>query len=104
MGLSAAKKAVVTALRERDFVHEAREVLSEKNLLAVGDIEADDVAKLILRTSGADYSESPHDADRSVVVHTFRPTVNDMRWYIKVYFLNESEGTATFISVHRAKQ
>lgn len=102
MGLRAAKTAVITALRERHFLHEAREVLSEKNLLAVGEIEAEEVAKLILRTSGADYTESPHHADESVVVHTFRPTVNQTRWYIKVYFLNEQTETATFISVHRA--
>lgn len=103
MGFKAAKKAVVTALRELDFQHEAREVFSEKNLLAVGDIAAEDVAKLILRTSSADHSESSHHADRSVVVHTFRPAVDEKRWYIKVYFMDEAEGTATFISVHRAR-
>ena len=102
VGFRAAKKAVVTALREMGFQHDAREVLSEKNLLALGDIGAEDVAKLILRTMAADYTESPHHADHSVVVHTFRPTVNQKRWYIKVYFLDEAEGTATFISVHRA--
>lgn len=103
MGSKDAKKAVVTALREGNFLHEAREALSEKNLLAVGDIAAEDVARLVLRTSAADYAESLHHADRSIVVHLFRPTVISKRWYIKVYFLDEADGTATFISVHRAR-
>ena len=64
---------------------------------------SEDVAKLILRTSSADHTESPHHADRSVVVHTFRPTVSEKQWYIKVYVMDEAKGTATFISVHRAR-
>ena len=102
MGFKAAKKSVVTALREGNFLHEARDAVSEKNLLAVGEIEPEDVAKLVLRTAAADYSESPHHADRSVVVHTFKPTVSRERWYIKAYFLADEE-SATFISVHRAE-
>jgi len=103
VGLRTAKKAVLSALRERDFIHEARQVFSEKNLLAVGGIRAEDVARLILHTPGEDYVESRHHADQSVVVHTFGPTVKGERWYIKVYFIDEAEGTATFISVHRAR-
>jgi len=39
-----------------------------------------------------------------VVVHTFRPTVREERWYIKVYFLgtDRDDRKAMFISVHRA--
>ena len=64
MGFKAAKKAVVAALRDGNFLHEAREAVSEMNLLAVGDIEPEYVAKLVLRTAAAEYSESPHQADR----------------------------------------
>jgi hypothetical protein len=31
----------------------------------------------------------------------FRPTIAGVRWYVKAYFLEEPEGTAVFISVHR---
>ncbi|MDE2773538.1 MAG: hypothetical protein OXI46_07510 [Gemmatimonadota bacterium] len=41
MGFSEAKRAVVAALREGNFEHEAREALAEKNLLAVGDVDAE---------------------------------------------------------------
>ena len=72
--------------------------------LAVGAIEAGEVATLVLRTSSAEYSESPHHWDQSVAIHTFKPTVSGERWYIKAYFLDKDERTATFVSVHRAGQ
>ena len=104
MGFSAAKAAVVAALHEGNFEHEAREALAEKNLLAVGDVDASEVAELVIKTRSEDYRESPHHWDQSVLVHTFRPTVREERWYIKVYFV-ETDGDdrkAMFISVHRA--
>ena len=104
MGFSEAKAVVVAALHEGNFEHEAREARAEKNLLAVGDVDASEVAAFVLKTRSEDYGESPHHWDQSVVVHTFTPTVREERWYIKVYFL-ETEGDdrkAMFISVHRA--
>lgn len=100
MGFKSAKAALVRALKSGDFEHEARE--AEKNLLAVGDVEPAQVAKLVLRTHSSEYEASPHHWDRSVTVHTFRPTVESRRWYVKAYFLDEAGGTATFISVHPA--
>ena len=103
MGFSAAKAAAVAALHEGNFEHEAREALAEKNLLAVGDVDASEVAELVLKTRSEDYRESPHHWDQSVLVHTFRPTVRGQRWYIKVYFLeaDRDDRKAVFISVHR---
>ncbi|MCG8469547.1 MAG: hypothetical protein MJB57_15300 [Gemmatimonadetes bacterium] len=103
MGFKAAKAAVVKALRDGTFEHEAREALAEKNLLAVGEIDATEVATLVLRTRSEEYSESPHHWDKSVVVHTFRPTSGEERWYIKVYFLDQGTETAMFVSVHRSE-
>ena len=96
---------VVAALHEGNFEHEAREALAEKNLLAVGDVDANEVAALVLKTRSEDYRESPHYWDQSVVVHTFTPTVRGERWYIKVYFVETDgdDGKAMFISVHRAR-
>lgn len=108
MGFASAKAAVVEALRDGNFEHEARAATAEKNLLAVGDVDADEVASFVLQTRSQDYGASPHHWDRTVVVHTFKPTVRDVRWYIKVYFI-ESEQVedggrrATFVSVHRAR-
>ena len=92
------------ALREGNFEHEARDALAEKNLLAVGDVRANEVAALVLKARAEDYRESPHHWDQSVVVHTFTPTVRGERWYIKVYFveIDRDDRKAMFISVHRA--
>ncbi|MDE2763547.1 MAG: hypothetical protein OXQ94_15905 [Gemmatimonadota bacterium] len=78
--------------------------MSDRNPVAVGDVDASDVAELVLKTRSEDYRESPHHWDQPVVVHTFTPTVQEERWYIKVYFL-ETDGDdrkAVFMSVHRA--
>jgi len=102
MGFRAAKAALVAALRGGNFNHEPRGAISEKNLLAVGDVEPEDVAALILRTRAIDYDVSPHHWDESVTVHTFTPMAAGERWYIKAYFV-EDDGPATFISVHRSE-
>jgi hypothetical protein len=101
VSFSSAKRAVLAALEAGNFQHEAREVLSEKNLLAVGEISVSDVVSVVRRSRGTDYTASPHHWDPDVEVHVFRPTVEGTRWYVKAYFLEEPEGTAVFISIHR---
>ena len=104
MGFRKAKAAIVEALRQGTFEHEARDALSEKNLLAVGGVDENEVVRLVLRTRSHEYGESLHHWDRSVIVHTFKPTDREERWYIKVYFIetDRDERKAMFISVHRA--
>jgi len=101
MGFSSAKRALLAALEAGNFQHEAREVLSEKNLLAVGDVSVDEVIGIVRRARGTDYSASPHHWDPGTEVHVFQPTVEGARWYVKAYFLEKPEGTAVFISIHR---
>jgi hypothetical protein len=101
MGFNAAKRELLAALETGNFQHEVREVFSEKNLLAVGDVSADQVIRVVKRARGADYSVSPHHWDPRTEVHVFRPTVEGTRWYAKAYFLEVPEGTAVFISIHR---
>jgi hypothetical protein len=101
MGFTSAKRALLATLRTGDFQHEVREVLSEKNLLAVGDVSVEEVIWIVRRTRGADCSASPHHWDPDTDVHLFRPIVDGTRWYVKAHFLEEPEGTAVFISIHR---
>ena len=101
MGFSSAKRAILAALETGDFQHEAREVLSDKNLLAVGDISVDGLVAILRRARGTDYSVTPHHWDPEIEVHVFRPTLDGTRWYVKAYFLEQPEGTAVFISIHR---
>jgi hypothetical protein len=100
MGFRRAKHLLLAALRSGNFQHEAREVLAEKNLLAIGDVTADEVVRAVQRTGGGDYSSAPHHWDPEITVHIFRSRIDGDRWYIKCYFLPASGGTAVFISVH----
>ena len=58
MGFSEAKPTVVAALREGNFEHEAREAFAEKNLLAVSDVDANEVAELVLKARSDDYGKA----------------------------------------------
>lgn len=91
---------LITALESGDFGHEPRDVQEEKNLLAIGEVSASFVVKLLQRTGGQNYGSSPHHADASVDVHVFNPTVEDEEWYVKAYF--SPDESAVFISVHRS--
>lgn len=101
MGFREARAALIRSLLAGDYQHEAREALSEKNLLAVGDVTAGEVVVVLRRARGHQYSCAPHDWDRDTMVHVFRPLLFGERWYVKAYFLTEGESTAVFISVHR---
>ena len=101
MGLRSARGALIAALEAGDLQHEARDTLSEKNLLAVGEVSEADVIALLRRTRGDQYSSSGHDWDPATTVHVFRPDVDDERWYIKAYFLDPTGSSAVFISVHK---
>jgi hypothetical protein len=101
VGLKGARRALISALEAGDYQHEGRGALSEKNLLAVGDVTETEVARLLRRTRGDQYSNSHHDWDPETIVHLFRPEVNGERWYIKAYSLAPPEKSAVFISVHK---
>jgi hypothetical protein len=100
MGFRPAQKRLVAALRSGNFQHEVREVLAEKNLLAIGDVTAAEVIRAVQRTLGHEYSRSPHHWDPDITVHVFRPRIDGDPWYIKCYFFPASGDTAVFISVH----
>ncbi|HSG07355.1 MAG TPA: hypothetical protein VLA36_03290 [Longimicrobiales bacterium] len=91
---------MIRALVDGNYQHEARGALSEKNLLAIGDVDEADVIRLVRRTRGDQYSTTPHDWDRTTMVHLFRPVLGRQRWYVKVYFLDQPSDTAVFVSVH----
>jgi hypothetical protein len=100
VGLTDAKRLFIQAIKEGRVESEFRDAQKEKNLLAIGDITLDQVADLISRCKGQEYSSSPHDFDPSTEVHVFKPMKDKQRWYIKGYLLSEK---AVFISVHRSE-
>lgn len=101
MGLREARQGLIAALREGRFEHEARATIAEKNLLAIGEIDVDDVVRMLQRTRGDQYEEVAHHWEASVTVHVFAPEIERERWYVKAYFLGPPPRRAVFISVHR---
>ena len=100
MSFEAYRDLMIQKLQSGDYDHEPREVVEEKNLLAVGVVSAAEVIQLVRRCTRQQYSQSPHHRAPRIAVHVFQP-FDDLGtpWYIKVYFLR---GGTTVISVHRS--
>lgn len=97
MGFKDVRSLLIDALESGRFQHEYRKDMESRNLLAVGDVTPDFVARLLRRCDGSRYKASPHHFDGSVLVHEFKPVDDGVRWYVKAYFLSAD---AVFISVH----
>lgn len=92
MGFSAAKRKVITALQSGDYSHEGRADIDQKNLLQTGKISAQELADVLRKSSGVNYSCSRHHQDAEIEVHV----VVCRDWYVKFYF----DPDTVFISVH----
>lgn len=57
--------------------------------------------RIVRQARGEDYSVCPHHWDPETAVHVFRPTVDGTRWYVKAYFVDDEDGGAVFVSIHR---
>ncbi len=97
MGFKTAKIQVLTCLKEGAVSHQERADIDVKNLLATGQVSLDDVAAVIGRSRGNQYSSSPHHVVDEVEVHIIKTKHGDDSWYIKWYFI---EPNSVFISVH----
>ena len=97
MAFKKARSAIIAALEDGNYSHEAREAQRERNLLAVGEASEAFVIGLLKRASGTGYRESPHHWDAEVPVHTFLCRHGEESWYVKAYFMDDE---ARFISVH----
>ncbi|ALV05410.1 hypothetical protein [Roseateles depolymerans] len=93
-GYRAVKLAVIAALESGQYQHEARGSIEVKNLLATGDISANDVIEIIKRSSGVNYVCSPLHQDSKLDCHLIR----SCGWYVKFYFVDPM---TVFISVHQ---
>ena len=94
LGFKAAKKAVLAALKDGDYQHADRNQIDVKNLLAVGDVSAQEIIDVIRRCDGTHYQSSPHHQIKSVECHVIKA----QGWYIKFYFVDPA---TFFISVHQ---
>ena len=102
MAFKEARTQLIEALRSGSYQHEAREAQEEKNLLAIGDIQPEEVIEILKACRGTGYKSDTHHTVRSITVHVFKGKKvirNHREWYVKAYFLGED---AWFISVHPA--
>lgn len=97
MRFKVVKARLLKCLERGDVFHEQRGDIDIKNLLAIGEVSLDDVAKIIARARGDSYTSSPHHMVSSVDVHVVRIRHGSRDCYIKWYFVDPS---AVFISVH----
>lgn len=104
IGLRAARSRVIAALKDRRIEFDEGATREGKNLLQTGDVTPEYVVALLARCQGGDYEESPHHFDNEIVCHVFKPSLQDVRWYIKCYFVGDEEASAAvFISVHHSE-
>jgi len=96
MGLREVKACAVQRIREGRIFHVPREYV--KNEFAQGAVTAEQVIAMIESCRGDRYETRPHDSDRSVIVHIFRPRGRYDGYYVKCFFLDPD---IWFISVHR---
>lgn len=97
MGFKEAKSKVIQCLNTGHVLHEERGNIDTKNLLSIGVITTEELVKIISRSSGNQYSSSPHHFDSHIEVHVIKTSYFREIWYIKWYFL---EPDSVFISVH----
>ena len=97
MGSREIKRQVIDCLNKGRISHEQRNDIDVKNLLAIGQVSLEEVAAVIGRSRGNDYSSSPHHFDASISVHIIKTNQAGQSWYVKWYFV---EPNSVFISVH----
>lgn len=109
LGFRLARSKTIQALQAGpEFIlFEPRPSRQSKNLLDTGEVTPEDVVALLqcCRGSRDQYRETEHHFVAGVPVHEFLPVQHQVRWYIKVYFLNGTEELepAIFISVHQSE-
>ncbi len=97
MGFKDVKSKALKCLSNGQVLHEERDNIDIKNLLSSGVISLHDVAQIIGRSRGYDYSSGSHHFDDKITVHVIKTTCFGQSWYIKWYFV---EPDSVFISVH----
>lgn len=94
-GFTEANRRVIAALESGQYQHAARNEIETKNQLQTGQISANYLRSVLIRSRGQDHSSSPHHVVSSIEVHVIKFD----GWYVKFYSPEDPE--TVFISVHR---
>ena len=98
MGFNEAKRKLIECLNTGYVLHEERNDIDVKNLLAIGVVSLEEAAYIIGRSRGDGYSVSPHHFDTEIDVHVLMTKLSVQAWYVKWYFLGPD---SVFISFHQ---
>ena len=98
MGFNEAKRKLIECLNTGYVLHEERNDIDVKNLLAIGEVSLEEAVYIIGRSRGDGYSVSPHHFDAEIDVHVLVTKFSVQAWYVKWYFLGPD---SVFISFHQ---
>lgn len=91
------KQTILQCLAEGNVLHEQRNNIDVKNLLATGQVSTSEISCLVARSKGTEYECKPHHILREIDVHILKTRYRNHECYIKWYFV---EPNCVFISVH----
>lgn len=97
------KRRVLRCLDTQAFDAYGRGAMAENNLLATGQVSADDVKRIIGRCNGTQYASKPMAEVSGELKHEMKPVVDGEQWFIRFFFAERSGEMAVFISVHKSK-
>lgn len=98
MGFKHAKTQLMECLIAGRVLHEQRNSIDVKNLLATGLVSLEEAVYIISRSHGNGYLVSPHHFDKKLDVHVLKVKLSVQTWYIKWYFIGSD---SVFISFHQ---
>ena len=103
MGFHDVKQRVIRCLDAQAFDSDVRGAMVENNLLATGQVSAEEVKRIIGRCNGTQYTAKPMTEDPDTLKHEMKPVVDGEQWFIRFYFVELAGDLAVFISVHKSK-
>jgi hypothetical protein len=98
VGFNEAMRKLIECQNTGYVLHEERNDIDVKNLLAIGVVSLEEAAYIIGRSRGDGYSVSSHHFDTEIDVHVLVTKFSVQAWYVKWYFLGPD---SVFISFHQ---
>ena len=83
MGFNDVKQRVIACLDAQSYDSDDRAAMSENNLLATGQISAEEVKRIIGRCNGTQYTAKPMTEAPDTLKHELKPVIAGEQWFIR---------------------
>ncbi|MCX7099078.1 MAG: hypothetical protein NTV43_14350 [Methylococcales bacterium] len=80
MGFKDARQRVIACLKSGNVKHEIRNGIDIKNLLATGELDAEELAAILRQAKGNEHQSSPHHCAASIEVHIVKTKHSGRNW------------------------